>query len=465
MTVRAVLPAKVLVLVLTALFGTITTLDAQARKPLTNKQVGQYMRKGDKLVAKGDLAEGGRYYYTIVADYPENGEAQLKLARIYKALGEIENAAGAYAAAAEHTVGQEQAEAYVELTEVFATLGKYQEAAVSARRTIAADPSNADAQVYLSASLALSFAKTGQYSSALSEAEKAISLVPDNAMAQASLGIAQLGMGNTQAAEAALNKSLEIDPDLAEAHAGVAEIKLAKEDYEGAVAAATKAIEINKKFTRAYAIRGIANNGRGETEAAFSDLALAVTVDPKSFKANLAFAEVYQAQGNQEMADVYYDKAKQLSPEAAEAVAQAQQKGSAQRDEANQVKLLDLELPGPASSATDCLVSIESFDVRRRQGDYEQEFVQLLLKIRNDGSERVKAWQMTVAIVDVFGEQVVLTKLTEGSASIQPGEFGLTVFGSKDNPFIDDQPYDRLVSYSAENLTIQIKDCKVSVGE
>ena len=78
-----------------------TAQSQEKKKPLTRKQVGEYMRKGDNLVKDGKLAEGGRYYYTIAADYPDNGEAQLKLGRLYKELGEIENSAGAYALAAE----------------------------------------------------------------------------------------------------------------------------------------------------------------------------------------------------------------------------------------------------------------------------------------------------------------------------------------------------------------------------
>ena len=296
-----------------------TAQSQEKKKPLTRKQVGEYMRKGDKLVKDGKFSEGGRYYYTIATDYPDNGEAQLKLARIYKELGEIENSAGAYALAAEHTDGKKLAEAYAGLTEALVTLGKYQEVAVSAPKAIAADPSNTDAHVYL----AMSLAKTGQYKAAVEAANKAIGLAPDNAIAQASLGVAQLGTGDEAGAEEAFNKALAIDASLAEAHAGMADIMLSKEDYDGAVASATKALELNSKLTRAYAVRGIANNARGETEAAYSDLAMAVTVDPNDFASQLAFGQVYEKQGNLDMAVNYYRKAVELNPGATDAAVKA----------------------------------------------------------------------------------------------------------------------------------------------
>ncbi len=319
----------------------------EKRKPLTRKQVGEYMRKGDKLVKDGKLAEGGRYYYTIAADYPDNGEAQLKLGRLYKELGEIENSAGAFALAAEHTDGKKQAEAYAGLTEALVTLGKYQEAAVSAPKAIAADPSNTDAHVYL----AMSLAKTGQYTAAVDAAEKAIGMAPDNAIAQASLGVARLGTGDKPGAEDAFNKALAIDASLAEAHAGMADIMLSKEDYDGAVAGATKAIELNSKLTRAYAVRGIANNARGDTDAAYSDLAMAVTVDPNDFASQLAFAEVYEKQGNLDMAVNYYKKAAELNPGATDAVFKAATISIDKGDAYGATEFLKKALESNASSA------------------------------------------------------------------------------------------------------------------
>ena len=332
-----------------ALIVILPTAQSQEEKkePLTAKQVGEYMRKGDKLVKDGELAEGGRYYYTITVDHPDNGEAQLKLARLYKELGEIENSAGAYALAAEHLDGKDQAEAYAGLTEAFVNLGKYQEAAIAAPKAIAADPSRTDAHVYL----AMSLAKTGQYAAAAEAAETAIGLAPDNPMAQASLGVARLGTGDMAGAEDAFNKALALDASLAEAHAGMADIMLSKQDYDGAVAAATKAIELNSKLTRAYAVRGIANNARGETELAYSDLAMAVTVDPNDFASQLAFAEVYEKQGNLDMAVNYYRKAAELSPGATDVTIKVARISIDKGDAYGATEFLKKALEANASSA------------------------------------------------------------------------------------------------------------------
>lgn len=119
-------------------------------------------------------------------------------------------------------------------------------------------------------------------------------------------------------------------------------------------------------------------------------------------------------------------------------------------------------LPGPGVTAANCDLTIESFDTQTRKGEYGEEFVQLLLKVKNGSDRRINAWRLTIDIADVFGEQLSTIKVTEGSTGLARGGVGVSTFEAKNNPFIDDEPYDRLIPYKAENLRITIKECQVS---
>ncbi|MEE9263903.1 MAG: tetratricopeptide repeat protein, partial [Vicinamibacteria bacterium] len=224
-------------MILCALALAFTASEAAQKKeePLSKRDAQKLVREGDKLYKKGEIDEikkAGGYYLRVLQDFPEMGDVHFKLARIYGDLEEWENAAATYQKAADNSGGDDQLEAYTNLTEIYLRVGKYQEAAMSAPKVIEGDPSNSDAHI----ALAMSLAKTGQYEEAVVAAEKAVSLAPDSAIAQASLGMAKLGTGDQDAAEAAFTKALAVDASLAEAHAGMADIMLSKEDYDGAVA-------------------------------------------------------------------------------------------------------------------------------------------------------------------------------------------------------------------------------------
>ena len=87
--------------------------------------------------------------------------------------------------------------------------------------------------------------------------------------------------------------------------------------------AATAALAVNDQLTAAYGIRGLANNALGNQQEAYGDLAMAITVNANDPAANLAFAQVYEAQDNKGQAATYYRKVTTLpnSPPASRAEA------------------------------------------------------------------------------------------------------------------------------------------------
>lgn len=278
---------------------------------ISERDVKKYLDAAEKEIKDGNLQKAGGYYLSIVSNFPDRGDVHLKLARIYKQLGDWGNAGEAYGkAVGSATAPAEQAECYEGMTIAFVKAANYPKVVEVGRKAAEMNPANADVLV----ALATGLAKTGAIAEAGEVAQKALALAPNSALVHTTIGEAALADGKLAEAEPAFRKAIELDANVAEAHAGLADILLAKKDYEGAVAEATKALDRNSQLTRAFGVRGKANNALGKPDAAYSDLAMAITVNANDPDANLAFAEVYEAQGNLGMAATYYQKAVDLNP-------------------------------------------------------------------------------------------------------------------------------------------------------
>ena len=85
----------------------------------------------------------------------------------------------------------------------------------------------------------------------------------------------------------------------------------------------------------------------------------------------------------------------------------------------------------------------------------------LTLYVKNNTTKRIKAWKALVVIKNAFGDVLFRTRLTDGTANIAIGETEKASFSWEDNQFIVDEPYDKILSYSKENLKIELKDIKL----
>ena len=156
--------------------------------------------------------------------------------------------------------------------------------------------------------LGAAMARQGQFAEAADMARKALEVEPDSAIAHSTLGLASFAAEDFAAAETSFRRAVELDPNTARAHAGLADIYFAREEFQAAVDAATAALDLNDQLTAAYGIRGLANNALGNAPQAYGDLAMAITVNADDPAANLAFAQVYEAQDNKGQAATYYRK-------------------------------------------------------------------------------------------------------------------------------------------------------------
>ena len=308
---------------------------AQEDEPLNRREVSRALdiaedaaedaedaaRDGDMETAQAKWSEAGGWYLRVLQDYPDRHDVRLDLARIYLKFEEWENVAQSYELAVQGLDDDEEIlEAWTEMTNAYAMLENDVKAIEAGQRVIELNPSP-PASIYLG--LGAAMARQGQFMEAADMARAALELEPESAIAHSTLGQASAAAEDWDAAESSFRRAVELDPNTARAHAGLADIYFARDEYEAAVQAATAALGLNDQLTAAYGIRGLANNALGNQAEAYGDLAMAITVNANDPAANLAFAQVYEAQGNNSQAATYYRKVTTLenSPPASRASA------------------------------------------------------------------------------------------------------------------------------------------------
>lgn len=319
---RVLLPASGLVVIAFA----VPTLaqEEEEREPLTRREVSRALdlaedllddarnavRDGDAEAAQQAYSGAGGWFLRVLEDYPDRHDVRLELARVYRYFEEWENIATTYSLAVEGLEDSgEILEAWTEMTNAYSMMEDDQGVIEAGQMVLELDP-NPSADIYVS--LAASMARQEAYDDAQGMAEKALELAPDSAVAHSTLGLAAFAGGDMEAAETSFSRAVELDPETARAHAGLAEIYFARDDFQAAVDSATEALNRNDQLTAAYGIRGKANNALGNQAEAYGDLAMAITVNSNDPAANLAFAQVYESQGNNSQAENYYDRVTKL---------------------------------------------------------------------------------------------------------------------------------------------------------
>ena len=320
---RVLLSASGLALV--AVAAPTLAQEEEEREPLTRREVSRALdlaedflddaenaiRNEDAEAAQAAYSSAGGWFLRVLEDYPHRHDVRLELARVYRYFGEWENIATTYALAVEGLEDSEEIlEAWTEMTNAYGMMEDDLKVIEAGRKVLELDP-NPSADIYVS--LAASMARQEAYDDARGMAERALELAPDSAVAHSTLGQAAFAGGDMAGAESSFRRAVELDPETARAHAGLAEIYFAREDFQAAVDSATEALNRNDQLTAAYGIRGKANNALGNQAEAYGDLAMAITVNSNDPAANLAFAQVYESQGNDSQAENYYDRVTKLN--------------------------------------------------------------------------------------------------------------------------------------------------------
>ncbi len=81
--------------------------------------------------------------------------------------------------------------------------------------------------------------------------------------------------------------------------------------------------------------------------------------------------------------------------------------------------------------------------------------------VKNNTSQRIKAWKALLIVKNAFGDVLFRTRLTAGKANIAAGQIAEARYQWEENQFIGDEPYDNLVAYSKENLRLELSEIQL----
>lgn len=193
------------------LCATATSLSfACATDPQVAKR--RYFESGNQYFTSQKYAEATVQYTNALRQDPRFGEARLRLADAYRALGNTKAAFPEYVRAAD--LLPESDEAQLKAGNLLVNGGFFAEAKTRARNVLTRDPENVTALILLSNALA-GMMDTEEGIGALG---RAVQIDPERAGIYANIGVFRLAQGESELAEQAFLKAVSVSPDSVQAH-------------------------------------------------------------------------------------------------------------------------------------------------------------------------------------------------------------------------------------------------------
>jgi hypothetical protein len=121
--------------------------------------------------------------------------------------------------------------------------------------------------------------------------------------------------------------------------------------------------------------------------------------------------------------------------------------------------------PIPSATPTSDEISLAGFDKTylppNRDAFEFSSRVRITLQVHNNGTRNIKAWRATLLVKNTFGDIILSSQLTDGTAAIAPGQTAEASYIWEDNPYIPDEPFDRLMAYDVSNLKPALTEASV----
>ena len=258
-----------------------------------SKDISGYMKQAQAYVAEGNAAKATVELQHALKIAPANPQANLALAKIEDARGDLNAAVPHYLYAADTEA--RLLEPQLRVAEILMDSGRLQEAAGRLNATLGAFPNNLDA-LALQADL---LERQGQFEAARSSATAALSKNPTLPRALAVMAMLQLRQGNSDEAVATTQRGLKTDPDNLRLLQVQAAALLAANQPDKAVAALRSITKSAPRSVQAQTALANIEAESGHVDEATSTFKAAVSADPNNQAMQLAFIEFLQHHGPQ----------------------------------------------------------------------------------------------------------------------------------------------------------------------
>jgi putative PEP-CTERM system TPR-repeat lipoprotein len=229
----------------------------------------KYLESGNKYFAQKKYAEATIQYSNALHQDPRFGEAHLKLADAYRALGNTRAAFPEYIRAADML--PDNTEAQLRAGNLLVNGGFFADAKARARSVLKREPQNVAALVLLGNALA----GLREVDEGLGVLGRAIQVDPERAGVYANLGVFQMAKGENGLAENAFVKATTVAPKSVEAHLNLGNFYRAVKRWNEAEATLKTALALeprNAKVNDAMASMYVESNRAPLAEAYFKAL-------------------------------------------------------------------------------------------------------------------------------------------------------------------------------------------------
>jgi tetratricopeptide (TPR) repeat protein len=253
---------SVVVVILVAIGGVSCAQDPAAAKR-------QFVAQGDRYLAEKKFPDAILEYRNALRQDAKFGEARLKLADAYLAMGDLRNALGESVRAAD--VLPDNVDAQLRAGALLLVDHKFPEAKARALAALAKDPKNASALVLLGDSLA----GLKDLDGAIQQVQQAIDQNPQLTLSYANLGALYVAKGDREAAEATFKRAVEVAPKSVDAHLSLANFRWATDARDEAEREIKIALQLEPRSAtanRALAVLYLTENKPNEAEPYLEDV-------------------------------------------------------------------------------------------------------------------------------------------------------------------------------------------------
>jgi predicted O-linked N-acetylglucosamine transferase (SPINDLY family) len=248
------------------------------------------LARAERCQRSGDFLGAGHLYGEILEKQPDNAPVWCRLAEVYSAIGQPEDAADCYRRAI--ALQPEDAAAHSNLGVALMALGQLDEAAACFEQALRLRPDLAEA----CSNRGLALLQLGRVAEAIISFRQAVSLRPDLAEIHNNLGMALLHQGQAQEAVLSFRQALHLRPNLADAENNLGMALASQGQPDEALACYERAIAIDAGHVGALANRGNACKDQGRLAEAVASYRQALAHRPAdaTIHSNLLLALHYQ---------------------------------------------------------------------------------------------------------------------------------------------------------------------------
>jgi tetratricopeptide (TPR) repeat protein len=286
---------------------------AAAASATADQKVNEAVAKFKDQLQKGKREEAEKTVQKLASN--PSSEAQLAAGRLQERLGKLDDAAAAYAKAADTGVGPSKAEALAAQAQLELRTGPAKAAVGRAEQAVAAQSSPGTLGALAKAQARVDPTK------ALQTADQAVAGGASSGQAHDARGVALLAQGRGADAAAEFRKAIELEPTHTRARVGLAASLIAQNKGAEAVAEARKATTEDSEMAEAHSV--LAQAMLVENPKAWND-AIAEAQDaafknPKNPEIQMVVGKIFEADNRFDQAADNYKKALASDPEFAPA--------------------------------------------------------------------------------------------------------------------------------------------------